>query len=513
MAARGKPFTILAPLLFVGLAAGFVGLYFYRHSSPPAPVTPADPRAGQIAASVQAADDAEKAGQWALARQALERASALDPGNAVLKGRLEEAVDEERRAKLLAEAADARSKGDPGAEASKIEEARRIREENALRGRQAAAELAAAVRRAQSAEKDGCVPLAIETWRQVSTAAEQPDVKEYYASHPSEALQDVAADAIAKKLAALQAKLDDGEKSATAQKAEGLAQEGVTARSESRMTTAIAKLKEAIALDARDEWKKALDEAQLYMSESEKFLAEGLQLYEKKEWAAAREKLEAALTLNKECAAATKLLPEVRSAAVKKGMLMVPAATVTIGGAEQKVKSFYIDASEVTEMQYSVYLRAVRRAPPERWGRSGKPPGEGLLPMMGISAKEAEDYAAWAGKRLPSEAEWLSAAGASDGRAYPWGAEWDASKANAKSSAPWASGSNAAGASPCGALDMAGNVAEWTSTLENGKRVAKGGSFLFPPSSCALTWRWLEDEDLGFAGFGFRCAAGGDEEK
>ena len=194
-------------------------------------------------------------------------------------------------------------------------------------------------------------------------------------------------------------------------------------------------------------------------------------------------------------------------------MVAVAGATVVAAGADTKVNAFYVDPTEVTEAQYCAYLLAEGLQMPARWRTTRKPDGDGMLPMMGISAKEATTYAAWAGKRLPTEAEWLAAAGAADGRAYPWGADWDPSKANAKSAAPWACGSKTAGASPCGALDMAGNVAEWTSTVENGKRVAKGGSFLFPESSCALSWRWLEDDDLGFPGFGFRCAADGDEEK
>ncbi|MEK7469778.1 MAG: SUMF1/EgtB/PvdO family nonheme iron enzyme [Planctomycetota bacterium] len=513
MAARGKPFSFLAPLLFVGLAAGFVGLYFYRHTDPPPTVAAPDPRASQITASLAAADEAEKTGQWEIAKAALERAVALDPGNEILKGRLEEAVEESKRAVLVAEAGEARKQGNSAEEAAKLEEARRIREENELRGRQAAAQLNAMVQRAKALEKDGCVPLSIETWRQVSSAAEDRELKEYFAAHPSETVADADSDAIARKLASLLALLDDGEKSAVAQKAEGLAREGVAAKLESRMTTAIAKLKEAIGLDARDEWKKALEEAQAYVADSDKFLDAGLKAYEKQEWREAAENLELALSLNKECAAATKLLPVVKAAAVRKAMLAVPAATVLAGGAETKVKAFFIDPTEVSEAQYCAYLRAVHIPLPVRWRSAGKPDGDGSLPVMGVSAAEAAAYARWAGKRLPSEAEWLAAAGAGDGRAYPWGAEWDAAKANAKSQAPWACGAKPAGASPCGALDLAGNVAEWTSTVEDGKRVAKGGSFLFPESSCLLTWRWLEDDDLGFPGFGFRCAADGDEEK
>ncbi|MBI2921145.1 MAG: SUMF1/EgtB/PvdO family nonheme iron enzyme, partial [Planctomycetes bacterium] len=115
--------------------------------------------------------------------------------------------------------------------------------------------------------------------------------------------------------------------------------------------------------------------------------------------------------------------------------------------------------------------------------------------------------AAGAGPRWPPAAEGRAAAGAADGREYPWGGGWDAAKANAKSGAANRVGSHVSGAGPCGALDLAGNVAEWTSTKEGSMRVVKGGSFLFPESACRLGWRWLEHEDLGFAGIGFRCAA------
>lgn len=511
MAARGKPFSVVAPLVFVGLAAGFVTVYLSGHSR--GPEAPAGNAADSLAAAVATADSARNSGQWDLARSALERALAIEPGNATLKGRLEEAIEEQKRAKLVAEAASARRMGDAPGEAAKLEEARRIREEKELRGRQAAAELAAAVASAKAAEKDGCVPLAIEVWRQVSVAASSEDVRDYVAAHPAELPVEATPSSLEKKLADLQARLDEGEKAALKQKAEAIALEAAEARKDMRMTTAIAKFKEAIGMDARDEWKRALEESEAYAADSEKFLNEGLQAFEKKEWAVAKEKLELALNLNKECAGAAKVLPEVRSRSVRQGMLAVPATTVRVNAADTKVRSFYIDLAEVSEAQYCTFLRAQGLPLPARWREAGRPDGDGSLPMQGVSAKEAEAYAGWAGKRLPTEAEWMAAAGAGDGRSYPWGADWDGAKANAKSDAPWGCGSRPAGASPCGALDMAGNVAEWTSTAEGGKRVAKGGSFLFPASACELNWRWLDDEDLGFPGFGFRCAADGDEEK
>lgn len=513
MAARGNPLMIVAPLAFAGLAAGFVGLYLWRQAAPSQPPAALDARVREVDAALREADTAEKAGRWDLARAALQRASALEPSNATIRGRLDEAAEEEKRSALLAEADAARRKGDSAAEAARLAEARRIREEADLRGRQAAAELAAGVARAQAAEKSGAVPLAIEAWRQVASAASSEDVVAYATVHPDEVPAEASPASVQKKIAELQALLQEGEKEALKAKAEGAAAEGLQAKKEGRMTTAVARLTEAIGVDARDEWRKALEEAKAYVADSDKFLNEGLAAYEKQDWDAAKGKVELALTLNKECAAALRLLPEIRTRSARKGMIPVPAATVSAGGSEVKVRAFYIEPTEVSEAQYFAYLRAQGLPLPPRWREAGRPPGDGSSPMQGVSAKEAEAYAAWAGRRLPTEAEWLAAAGAADGRKYPWGAEWDAAKANAKSDAPWLCGSRAEGASPCGARDMAGNVAEWTATSEGGRRVAKGGSFLFPPSACELTWRWLDDEDLGFPGFGFRCAADGDEEK
>ncbi|MCE9580926.1 MAG: SUMF1/EgtB/PvdO family nonheme iron enzyme [Planctomycetes bacterium] len=514
MAARGTPLAIVAPLLFVGLAAAFVALYFSKHAQrPPDPsASQPDPRTGQIAACVQAADDAEKAGQWELARKALERALALQPSNATIKGRLDEAMEEEKRAKLMAEAEEAKKSGDAAKEAAKIAEARRIREESDLKGRQAAAELAAAVKRAQAAEKDGCVPLAMETWRQVSVASGKPEMKAWVETHPEVMITEASPEAISKKLAELQAKLDGADLEAQKKRAELVAKEGADAKQESRMTTAVAKYKEAIEIDQRPEWKKALEEAEAFASDSARLLDLGLKAYEKKDWPEAQAQLERALLFNRECAAATKLLPEIRAHSVRTGMLPVPATSLTVNGKAATVKAFYVDPTEVTEARYGDYLRAKGYPVPRAW-KEGRPPGDGSSPMMGICAKDAEGYAEWVGKRLPTEAEWEAAAGGGDGRKYPWGNDWVAANANSKSGAPWAAGSHPAGASPCGAMDMAGNAAEWTATTENGKRVAKGGSFLFPETACVLTWRWLDDEDLGYPGFGFRCVADGDEEK
>ncbi|MFO0606558.1 MAG: formylglycine-generating enzyme family protein [Polyangiales bacterium] len=133
-----------------------------------------------------------------------------------------------------------------------------------------------------------------------------------------------------------------------------------------------------------------------------------------------------------------------------------PRHTVTVA-------AFRIDRTEVSRGDFARCVRAGRCAPPRDVGPRFRDDGQ---PVVGVSWTQARAYCAWAGGRLPTEREWEKAARGTDGRTYPWGEEAPtAARAvfgRGHDGAPDRVGARPAGASPYGALDMAGNVWEWT---------------------------------------------------
>lgn len=130
--------------------------------------------------------------------------------------------------------------------------------------------------------------------------------------------------------------------------------------------------------------------------------------------------------------------------------------------------AFWIDRTEVTN---GMFEKCVDDG-------SCQPPKEGLLniknpywgetefanyPVVDVDWDQANAYCQWAGRRLPTEAEWEKAARGTDGRTYPWGEGIDCQKANYGSCRRKLAetGISPTGASPYGALDMTGNVSEW----------------------------------------------------
>ena len=193
---------------------------------------------------------------------------------------------------------------------------------------------------------------------------------------------------------------------------------------------------------------------------------------------------------------------------------------------------YWIDQTEVTN---TMYLRCVREGvcrPPKDTRSNTRPayfdePSFGSYPVIYVTWKDAEAYCRWAGRRLPSEAEWEKAARGEARQTYPWG-EYPPGPGmanfNNQVGDTRAVGSYPAGASTYGALDMAGNVAEWVADWydpdyypvspasnpagpETGEfRVLRGGSWFNMQRAMRAAFRLSNYPDLQSDTLGFRCA-------
>ena len=158
-------------------------------------------------------------------------------------------------------------------------------------------------------------------------------------------------------------------------------------------------------------------------------------------------------------------------------MVYVPAGEFTIGSEggdsdeqpihEVYLNAYWIDKYEVTNGQYAQCVAAGSCSAPGSTGSYTRSSYYGNsqyedYPVIYVSWYDAEDYCTWAGGRLPSEAEWEKAARGTDERVYPWGDVSPTSQlVNYNTRDTKTVGSYPDGASPYGALDMAGNVWEW----------------------------------------------------
>jgi len=184
------------------------------------------------------------------------------------------------------------------------------------------------------------------------------------------------------------------------------------------------------------------------------------------------------------------------------------SATVTIPsgeflyGAEKQpctLPAFRIGCYLVTQAYYAEFLQAHPEIPvpyvDEDWARVYNwdpekrtyPAGRSNQPVVLVTWDEAATYCAWAGGRLPTQEEWERAARGIDGRSYPWGETFAPAHANTRESGvggPTPVGVFVEGESPSGALDMAGNVWEWTaSDYDPNAKVLRGGAWNFPAES------------------------------
>jgi serine/threonine-protein kinase len=192
-----------------------------------------------------------------------------------------------------------------------------------------------------------------------------------------------------------------------------------------------------------------------------------------------------------------------------------------------KIEPFLLDRYEVTNRSYKRFLDDLdpqrrSRAVPRRllseanattvplWteesdGTWTYPEGAANLPVTNISLFNAQDYARWAGKRLPMPQEWERAARGLDHRDYPFGMVLDPRACNNQTRAIAKIGSFPRDRSPFGAYDLAGNVAEWTEAAFGELAVIKGGSFDLPRYRAMATSFGKRRADLPYPDVGFRC--------
>ena len=213
-----------------------------------------------------------------------------------------------------------------------------------------------------------------------------------------------------------------------------------------------------------------------------------------------------------------------------------PAHLVALDG-------FWIDRTEVTNAQYQRCEEAGACEPPQERGSYTRESyyadsAYADYPVIWVTWQQAADYCAWAGARLPTEAEWEYAARGPEGRVFPWGNAFDGTRLNYcdanctdgpndpsvddghADTAPV--GSYPAGASWCGALDLAGNVREWVADwfgrypsadqvnplgpASGESRIPRGGSWLDTPDDVRSANRGENSPDYTRHKVGFRCA-------
>jgi formylglycine-generating enzyme required for sulfatase activity len=212
---------------------------------------------------------------------------------------------------------------------------------------------------------------------------------------------------------------------------------------------------------------------------------------------------------------------------VPAGMVHVPGGTFEMGrngGDEAErpvhkvtVKPFLMDRTEVTNEAYLRFIEATSRPAPAGWVEGRFPAGAERLPVVNVTWEDANAFAKWAGKRLPTETEWEFAARGTDGRLYPWGPKWESANANAGNGVEGRLvevGRFESGASPYGVLDLCGNAWEWTASklLRYSNRteiapgiVVRGGAFNANRETAMATYRGVLQPDKAYERTGFRC--------
>jgi len=223
---------------------------------------------------------------------------------------------------------------------------------------------------------------------------------------------------------------------------------------------------------------------------------------------------------------------------IKHDMIFIPGGTFKMGrddgqpqerpGHRVAVEGFFLDNTEVTNAEYTEFVRDTKYQAPSHW--SGREPvsGQEQWPVVNVSSDDARAFASWRSKRdgvtyrLPTEEEWEYAARNGDKEdLYPWGNAWMEGLAVVNAATPAPVGSYPAGKNRWGVLDLIGNVWEWTSSKASlydkaGKLpgvttewlVARGGGYSSNPNNRQIpvssTYRDWFEPTLRHPSFGFR---------
>lgn len=212
-------------------------------------------------------------------------------------------------------------------------------------------------------------------------------------------------------------------------------------------------------------------------------------------------------------------------------MVLVEAGDFLFGPDKQptSLPAFYIDRYEVSQAEYARFLEFIQRTgdhshchpdepdakdhKPLSWGKEGLT--DPRYPVIGVDFWDAYSYAAWVGKRLPTEHEWEKAARGTDGRLFPWGDKWDRSRCNdgpgrEQSTKLMPVEAFPQGQSPYGCFNMLGNAAEWTtSPYRDADEVRSGRGYCWMLGRMApyfITYRMEGATELRDEGSGIRCA-------
>jgi len=223
------------------------------------------------------------------------------------------------------------------------------------------------------------------------------------------------------------------------------------------------------------------------------------------------------------------------------GMVFIPAGPFAMGSDEFRregpvrtveLGDYYMDRFPVTNGKFLEFVQATGHPEPADWVGGLPAAGSEDHPVM-VSWLDADTYAGWAGKRLPTEAEWEKAARGTDGRRYPWGdtfeasraLTWETSGADGRRSEPV--DARPSGASPYGCEQMVGLAEEWCEDWYDAYegsdyeshgygekfKVLRGGAWIFTHTHARCAYRCFEipdrprEEMVVLGAPSFRCVA------